>query len=90
MGGAWKRLIRSVKRALKSSLPTRRPTPELLDTILAEVECLINSRPLTYIGEYDLSPLTPNHFLIGSSNTVKPIAPFTDDVMIQRKNWRIQ
>ena len=38
-----------------------------LNTILTEVEAVLNSRPLTYpyIDINDASPLTPSHFLCG-------------------------
>ena len=38
-----------------------------LNTILIEVEAVLNSRPLTYpyVDINDASPLTPSHFLCG-------------------------
>ncbi|XP_070075748.1 uncharacterized protein [Drosophila takahashii] len=49
MGGAWERLVRSVKVALYSILSSARPSDELLRGALMEVEMIVNSRPLTYI-----------------------------------------
>ena len=35
-------------------------------TILAEIEIVLNSRPLTYVSTDDLEePLTPSHLLVG-------------------------
>ena len=47
MGGAWERLVRSVKTSLKAIVKERLVTDFQLITILTEVECLVNSRPLT-------------------------------------------
>ncbi|XP_058840799.1 uncharacterized protein LOC131696266 [Topomyia yanbarensis] len=69
MGGAWERLIRTVKQNLSKLLPNRLPTDESLRSTLIEVECIVNSRPLTDIPlDDDQSPvLTPNHFIFGST-----------------------
>ncbi|GBP02045.1 hypothetical protein EVAR_88436_1 [Eumeta japonica] len=64
MGGAWERLIRSVKNSLNTVLLTKNPTEEVLNTLLAEVEYTVNNRPLTYVTTDPEAPesLTPNHF----------------------------
>ncbi|CAG7701870.1 unnamed protein product [Allacma fusca] len=48
MGGCWERMVRSVKVALEASLHERVSREEVLRTLLAEAESLINSRPLTF------------------------------------------
>lgn len=55
-----------------------------------EVENIVNSRPLTYIpiDTENHESLTPNHFLLGSSNGVKSIATFKDDTKVMWDNWR--
>lgn len=90
MGGAWERMVRSVKTSLKSSLPSLRiPSDELLLTMLAEVEDIINSRPLTYValGNEDEEALTPNHFILGSSSGMKQLGEFNDECEVLRQNW---
>ncbi|GBP58715.1 hypothetical protein EVAR_35493_1 [Eumeta japonica] len=47
MGGAWERLVRSVKTALAATLRERNPREEVLHTLLLEAEQIVNSRPLT-------------------------------------------
>lgn len=70
MGGAWERLVRSVKSALTVVLSNSSPTEEILITVLNEIENSINSRPLVEVSldPRDQEALTPNHFLIGSSS----------------------
>ena len=63
MGGVWELQIRSILMTL-----TREHRKMLDDEslrTLVEVECTINSRPLTFPSSDpdDLSPLTPNHIL---------------------------
>ncbi|KAL0822298.1 hypothetical protein ABMA28_004406 [Loxostege sticticalis] len=91
MGGAWERLIRSVKTALKVTLRERAPREEVLSTLLAEAEAIVNSRPLTHISPEPEWPeaLTPNHFLFGdSSGRVFPGENLTDAVLVGRSGWR--
>ena len=74
MGGAWERLIRSVKIVLYKICPSQRFTDESLRSALMEVEMTVNSRPLTFVSleHVDHEAITPNHFLLGSSNGAKP------------------
>lgn len=90
MGGAWERLIRSVKTALKVVLKERAPREEVLMTLLTEIENIVNSRPLSYVTvdhEYPES-LTPNHFLIGSSSNLPVPGVFNDSDLYLKKTWR--
>ena len=63
---------------------------EELQTVLAEVEGLLNSRPLTYPSSdpRDDSPLTPNHFLVGQmGGTLAPEIP-EGELASPRRRWR--
>ena len=65
-GGFFERMIKCTKRCLKKTLGNARLTYEELMTVLSEVECILNSRPLTYLYPDDLEePLTPSHLMSG-------------------------
>ncbi|XP_058826511.1 uncharacterized protein LOC131686262 [Topomyia yanbarensis] len=89
MGGAWERLIRTVKQNLIKVIATRVVSAEVLENALNEVENTVNSRPLTNIPiDGDLSPvLTPNHFLLQSSNGLKPFVSFDDSSRALKNNY---
>lgn len=89
MGGAWERLVKSVKLAYYASMPTRSISDPLFRAMMAEIENMINSRPLTYIPVSDENEeiLTPNHFLLGSSSGMKPLGQFSDNAVLLRSNW---
>lgn len=65
MGGYYERLVRSVKQALRNSLGPICLTFIQLQTILCEIEAVLNSRPLIYPdSDVNSSPiLTPAHLL---------------------------
>jgi hypothetical protein len=48
MGGAWERLVCSIKTALYATLKERTPKDKVLRNLLVEAENIVNSRPLTY------------------------------------------
>ena len=74
-GGFWERLIQSVKRCMKKSLGRTTLSYDELNTLLVEVESVINSRPLTYVEDdqdgvsYTLSP---SHLINGRRVTNTP------------------
>lgn len=89
MGGAWERLVRSVKTVLYKIMPSRPPSDELLLSMMLEVENIINSRPLAYvpIDAETAEALTPNHFLVGSSSGLKPMSACSDSGVVLRQSW---
>ena len=67
-GGAWERLIRSVKRCIIKVVGKAMLTFSEMNTLLVEVESIINARPLTYVHddcEGISYPLTPSHLING-------------------------
>ena len=69
-GGVWERMIRSVRKILRALLGNQIVNDETLLTVMAEVEKILNDRPLTRLSEdpNDLEPLTPNHLLLSHRN----------------------
>ena len=65
-GGFYERLVRSVKLSLRKTLGRSLLTYEELETVLYDVETVINSRPLTCISEDEIEEsLTPYHLMFG-------------------------
>ena len=73
-GGFWERLIGLTKTSLKKILGRRYVSMETLQTIVTEIEAVINDRPLTHVSSNidDLEPLTPSHLLYGRKMTSLP------------------
>ena len=65
-GGFWERLIQGAKRCLRKCLGKTKLSYEELLIVLAEVECVLNSRPLCCIyGDSVDEVITPSHLLLG-------------------------
>ena len=90
MGGAWERLIRSIRHVLKAVLDEQRITDESLVTAIAEVEKILNDRPLTSVENQpdDLRPLTPNQVLLLRSNSSLPPGLFSKEDCYGKRRWR--
>ncbi|XP_026739594.1 uncharacterized protein LOC113502285 [Trichoplusia ni] len=90
MGGAWERLVRTVKTALAVVLNERSPPEEVLHTLMTEVEHIVNSRPLTPVSmdPNDAESLTPNHFLLGRSCRAMAPGEFEDNELVGKATWR--
>ena len=70
-GGHFERMVRSVKRCLRKVLGNAKVSYDELNTILSEVECILNNRPLTYLyDELGGEVLTPSHFITGRRLTM--------------------
>ena len=89
-GGAWERLVQSAKRALKAVVGKQCVNGETLLTFMAELESLMNGRPLTHVStDYrDEDALTPNHFLLGRANSNLPPDVVNDKDLCSLKRWR--
>ena len=94
MGGVWEQQIRSSRNILSSLLKTHRRSlnDEVLSTLMAEVEAVMNSRPLTVELLSDgnsLNPISPSNLLTMKSKVVMPPpGGFGRADIYCRKHWR--
>ena len=89
-GGAWERLIRSVRKILNSTLGTQSLDEEGFHTVLCEVESILNSRPITKesTDPNDLEALTPNHLLLLKTKPCLPPGLFQKEDIYARRRWK--
>ena len=73
-GGWWERLIGLTKSTLKKILGRAFVNLETLQTVVTEIEAILNDRPLTFVPSSidNLEPLTPAHLLYGRKMTSLP------------------
>ncbi|XP_046560573.1 uncharacterized protein LOC124269595 [Haliotis rubra] len=75
-GGAWERMIRTVRKIMYSLLRSQviKLDDEGIHTLFCEIESIVNNRPITTVSSdiNDLSPLTPNHILLLRSGEKLP------------------
>ena len=65
-GGAFEIMVSSTKRCLKKLIGRAHLSLDELATALAEIEAVLNSRPLSYVSGDDLDePITPSHLILG-------------------------
>lgn len=79
MGGFYERLVGITKRALRKALGDNCLTEKQLETVVIEVETVVNTRPLVYVDD-DINSsivITPSHFLSLHSQSILP--DFTGD-----------
>ena len=89
-GGVWERCIRSVRKVMKALIKEQLLDDEGLNTLMCEVEAIINGRPITKLSDdpRDLEPLTPNHLLLLRSGPAVPPGNFTSHDNYSNRRWR--
>ena len=89
-GGVWERLIRSVRRILKSIVREQLLNDESLLTLITEVEKILNDRPITYVSDdaSDPEPLSPSKLLLLRDNSCLPYGIFDKKDTYARRWWR--
>ena len=73
-GGLWERLIGLTKTTLKKVLGRASLSLITLQTLVVEIEAILNDRPLTHVSSdvIDEEPLSPAHLLYGRRITALP------------------
>lgn len=90
-GGLWEAAVKSAKFHLKRISTCKVFTYEQFNTIMIEIESILNSRPLLAKSSQDLSDfsaLTPGHFIIGSPLAAIPQPILTDYPVNRLRFWR--
>ena len=79
MGGIWEVGVKSMKAHLKRVIGNSVLTYEDFQTVLVQIEGILNSRPISPLSTdpTDLNPLTPAHFLLGRPSNAIPEADIT-------------
>lgn len=79
-GGLWEAGVKSLKFHLKRVVCNTLLVYEDFQTILVQIESILNSRPLypSSSDPNDLTPITPAHFIIGRSFSTLPDPNFND------------
>lgn len=79
MGGAWERLIQSIKKSIDFALNGEVPREDVLRAALVCAEYEMNRRPLTHtpVDHEDARPLTPNTALFGEDEDNSPTIDFS-------------
>jgi hypothetical protein len=88
-GGAWERMVRTVKSSFYHVMKARAPKDEVFRSAVIEVENTVNSRPLHYVSTKDDCPpaISPND-LLRPPNTRTHFPP-DPQLLDTRKQWAI-
>ena len=90
MGGCFEREIRTVRKTMNSILNSQhiRLRDDELNTLMCEVESVLNNRPLTEVSSDSGDALTPNHLLIFNAGITFPPGVFSENDIYVKRRWR--
>lgn len=90
-GGLWEAAVRSAKYHLLRVLGNSTVSAEDFNTLLVQVEGVLNSRPLTPLSDdpTDLEPLTPAHFLTGGPIHALPEPDYSNEKLNRLSRWQL-
>ena len=89
-GGLWEAAVKSAKIHMNRVVGIANLTFEEMQTVLCEIEAVLNSRPLTPLSEdpNDLNCITPGHFLIGAALNSFPVTDLTAENPGRLLRWQ--
>lgn len=90
-GGLWEAAVKSAKHLLVRSLGNSSLTYEELETLIIEIEAILNSRPISPMSNdpNDIAALTPGHFLIGEPLTAQIDAQAQPTKTSLQTRWKL-
>lgn len=89
-GGLWEAAIYSAQKHFIRVLGTHTLAQDDMETLLTQIECCLNSRPLIALSDdpTDFEALTPGHFLVGSALKSVPDADITTIPLNRLRQWK--
>ncbi|XP_058817144.1 uncharacterized protein LOC131680446 [Topomyia yanbarensis] len=89
-GGLWEAAIYSAQKHFVRVLGTHNLPFDEMETLLAQIECCLNSRPIVPLSDdpTDYEPLTPGHFLTGSALKAVPDIDFNSVPYNRLRKWQ--
>ncbi|XP_029173279.1 uncharacterized protein LOC114942137 [Nylanderia fulva] len=90
VGGLWEAAVKSVKFHINRIVGNANLTYKEMQTVLCEIEAVLNLRPLTPLSEdpNDLHCITPGHFLIGAALNSFRVADLTKENPGRLLRWQ--
>eukprot|EP00064_Thunnus_orientalis_P004040 superscaffoldBa00000353_g4051 len=91
-GRVWECEIRSVKTTLNANVKAQIILEEVLNTMLIEVEGILNSKPLGYLSTdvADPEPITPNLLLMGRLDTALPQTVYQESELLSKELAKVR
>ncbi|XP_063368840.1 uncharacterized protein LOC134657211 isoform X4 [Cydia amplana] len=88
-GGIWESGVKSVKHHFKRIVGNLCLTYEQLNTVIIEIEGILNSRPILSAISNDCDYITPGHFICGAALTAYPEIDLTETSVNRVPFWKM-